>query len=181
MTLSSESTTGRLLVATPSLGDPNFFRTVIFVLDHNEDGAIGVVLNRPSAISIEEAVPKWSDLAPRPAVVFTGGPVVRNVAICLAGVEPGAPVEGITLVGDAVGVVDLRLEPDELGRGLRGLRIFVGYAGWGSGQLESEISSGAWAVVPVESEDVLAKAPDRLWYLAAVRTGARIAWFASIN
>jgi len=168
---------GRLLVAAPLLSDPNFERTVVLIVEHDGDGTVGLVLNRPSSIPVVEAVASWvvvTSLAP-PAVIFGGGPVAPDVAMGLGRVRHQPP-----LVGD-VGLVDLGAQPgqppasDEPGRSGRParpggegdpdhpMRLFAGYAGWGPSQLSDELDAGAWYVVDAEESDVLSPQPSVLW------------------
>ena len=160
-----EALTGRLLVATPSLEDPNFDRTVILLLQHDEvDGAMGLVLNRPSGLPIEEELGAWGEKAAPPDEVFIGGPVQPEVAIALGWLAPGheAP-EGVQpVLDDRIGVVDLRRQPADMPE-LTAVRVFAGYAGWGGGQLEHEIERGDWFVVDARADDVFSAAPDALW------------------
>ena len=100
---------GRLLVATPGLVDPNFDRTVILMLDHTDEGAIGLVLNRPSELDLEEPLPAWSPLASAPSVVFVGGPVSPSAAIALA--RGDSEIDGWTQVFPGVGIIDVSREP----------------------------------------------------------------------
>lgn len=146
---------GRLLIASPVLEDPNFFRTVVLLLQHDEDGALGVVLNRRSAEPIEDHLPAWAPAAAAPQVVFVGGPVEPAMAIGLTAGETGA--EPSALPG--VRMLDFA-EPDPAGGPVR---IFSGYAGWGATQLEAELEEGAWMVVEAEVGDVFTDQPDRLW------------------
>jgi putative transcriptional regulator len=154
---------GKLLVAAPMMHEPTFARTVISVLEHNEEGALGVVINRPGDASLIEVVPPVADLASQPAVLFAGGPVEPQAAIALGVVDADAAQEGWRPVVHPVVTVDLDVDPTVLAGALRELRVFAGYAGWSAGQLESEVAQGAWYVVeslPLDAFDAL---PDRLW------------------
>ena len=161
-TVESSSLSGQLLISSPSLSDPNFDRTIVLLLDHDGDGALGLVLNRPSDLQVAEVLPNWSDHVAPPSLVFQGGPVADGVAIGLARPAGSDPPEGWSTVIDDVGVVDLSADP-ATAHGLRSLRIFSGYAGWSPGQLEGELSLGAWFVVDAEGDDVLGPEPERLW------------------
>jgi putative transcriptional regulator len=171
---------GRLLVATPTLEDSNFRRSVVFLLAADEDGALGVVLNRPSETPVSEIVPHWSPLASSPGVLFVGGPVQPNAAICVGrnASGPSDDVEGYSHLVDDLGTVDLHKEPDEIEVRLRGLRVFSGYSGWGPGQLEEEIGAGAWVVLESSPEDVLASDPEALWERVLRRQGGWLAVLA---
>lgn len=160
---------GRLVVATPALGDPNFAHTVVFLLDAGETGALGVVLNRPSDVEVADTLPAWEPLTAHPRVMFVGGPVQPEavVALCPADLQS----EAIQPVGAGIGIVDLRADPLALIGSAKGVRLFAGYAGWGGGQLEEEIDSGGWFVVPPTAEDVFAADPDQLWVRVLERQG----------
>jgi len=140
-----ESLAGSLLVATPVLFDPNFYRTVVLLLQHDEDGCLGVVLNRPSDEPVSEHLPDWAPRVPDPGTVHFGGPVDPAVAIglALAGEGMSTPVPGLSLV-------DLSEPPDESSHPVR---IYAGYSGWGADQLEAEIATGSWYVVQASPED----------------------------
>ncbi len=163
--------TGRLLVSTPALTEANFDRTVIAVLEHARDGgALGVVLNRPSEVQVDEPVPGWGELAAPPGVVFVGGPVQPTAAIALGWCRSGgATADGpaSTSAREAVmeGVVAVDLDDDPVlgGAHLRGVRIFAGYAGWSAGQLEDEMAEGAWFVVDGDAGDVFTDDTEGLW------------------
>lgn len=175
------SLAGRLLVATPLLGDPNFERTVILLLTHSEeDGAFGVVLNRASETEVLELVPRWSTHAAEPGLMFIGGPVGASavVAVGVADGEPPQDSAGWLTVAGRLGTVDLNLDPTDLSLELAGVRLFAGSAGWMAGQLEGEIADQAWWVLPSHPEDVLTPEPAGLWRLVLRRQAAPISWFA---
>ncbi|SEN59600.1 YqgE/AlgH family protein [Actinacidiphila rubida] len=163
------SLTGRLLVATPKLADPNFDRAVVLLLDHDVEGTLGVVLNRPTPVGVRDVLEPWAALAGVPPVVFQGGPVSLDSALGLAvvpgepGPEEGGGVLGWRRVHGAIGLVDLEAPPELLAAELGSLRIFAGYSGWGPGQLEKELVDGAWYVVESEPGDVSAPDPERMW------------------
>lgn len=157
------SLTGRLLVATPMLVDPNFDRTVVLVLDHDEDGTLGVVVNRPTTVSVNDVLPAWTDLSVEPPVVFQGGPVALDSALGVACVVGGAEPLGWRRVSGAVGLVDLDAPPEVLAAEVVAFRVFAGYAGWGSGQLEGEVRQGAWYVVDAQPSDAFNPVPQELW------------------
>ncbi|PYC63074.1 hypothetical protein C7C46_33240 [Streptomyces tateyamensis] len=160
------SHTGRLLVATPVLTDPNFVRSVVLLLDHDGQGALGVVLNRPSPVEVSDVLDGWAELAGDPQVVFQGGPVGLDSALAVA-VMPGEPGPeeplGWRRVHGAIGLVDLDAPPQLLAGELGALRVFAGYAGWTPGQLEAEIAEGAWFLVEAEPGDISCRRPERLW------------------
>jgi putative transcriptional regulator len=169
--------TGHLLVATPSLSDPNFARTVVLVLDHDESGTLGVVVNRPTAVPVADVLPSWQAFATDPGVLFHGGPVAVDSALGLA-VLPGqgdAEPPGWRRVVDGLGLVDLDAPPEVLAAGMADLRIFAGYSGWGTGQLEGELDEGAWYVVPSHARDVFSVEPSSLWRTVLRRQGGELA------
>lgn len=152
---------GTLLVAGPALVDPNFRRTVVLVGEHGPDGAMGVVLNRPSPVSVAEAVPPLAELAGADALVHVGGPVEPRAVVVLAQfAEPG---RAESLVVETVGFLPAEV-PDVAALGpLDGVRVFAGYAGWAPGQLEEELVEGAWLVLRGRAADVFTETPERLW------------------
>ncbi|WP_198545762.1 YqgE/AlgH family protein [Actinacidiphila yeochonensis] len=179
------SLTGRLLVATPKLADPNFDRAVVLLLDHDGEGALGVVLNRPTPVGVGDVLEPWAGLAVAPQVVFQGGPVSLDSALGLAVVpgEPGVDRDGDLLgwrrVHGAIGLVDLEAPPELLAPELSSLRIFAGYAGWGPGQLERELVDGAWYVVDSEPGDVSSPSPQLLWRAVLRRQRNELAMVAT--
>jgi len=134
-----DSLKGQLLVAGPGLHDPNFWRTVVLVGEHSDEGALGVVLNRSSETTVEEATPELASLAEEMGNVYVGGPVQPSAVVVLA--DFVEPPEEDALVVDSVGFLPAEIDPDELGE-LRRARVFVGYAGWGPGQLDAELDEG---------------------------------------
>lgn len=167
-----ESLKGKLLVATPLLQEPTFGRTVIALLEHTAaDGAIGVVINRPTTAPIGAVLPSVAELVTPPAVVFDGGPVSPQTAIALANTRPGADAVGVAPVVPPLATVDLDADPTLLAASLRTLRVFAGYAGWSAGQLEGEIAEGAWYVVESLPADPFVTDPDRLRAVVLQRQG----------
>lgn len=171
-------TRGRLLVATPDLRDPNFIRTVVLMLEHNEDGALGVVLNRRSDTDVAELFPTWTAAVADPSVAFVGGPVAPESVIALARADSDEAPGWVPVVG-GLGTVDLARDRHEIGAEVEVVRIFAGYAGWGPGQLEGELVAGGWFVFDARPEDPFSADPDGLWSAVLRRQGGRIAWFAS--
>ncbi len=167
---------GKLLVASPNLLDPNFARAVVLLLAHSEQGALGLVLNRPTVTSVASPLPEWSDLASEPSVIFVGGPVSEGT-ICLARVKPeiSVPSTGYLPLQGTLGTVDLESDPAFVAPCVEALRIFAGYAGWGSGQLEVEMAEGAWWAVDATDEDVFSADVKDLWKRALRRQGGRLA------
>jgi putative AlgH/UPF0301 family transcriptional regulator len=169
---------GSLLVAMPSLTDPTFAGSVVFVLDHNDTGTLGVVLGRPSQVEIRDVLPGWCDLAVDPGVFHVGGPCETDTALCLATGPPGPLDEesGLRRVAGEVCLVDLDVDPAALEDRVSGLRVFAGYAGWSPGQLAGEVAEGAWACVPGTSADVLSgRAGPELWRHVMGRQTGRLA------
>jgi putative transcriptional regulator len=163
---------GRLLVATPLLREPTFARTVVAMIEHDDDnGAVGVVINRPLGLSVAEVVPAVADLATAPSLLFDGGPVSPTTAIALGMAAPGAEAEGWAYVVPPLVTVDLDHDPALLAASLRALRVFAGYAGWGPGQLEQEIEEGAWYVVDALPTDAFESDPSGLWTSVLRRQG----------
>jgi putative transcriptional regulator len=172
-----ESLQGHLLIAGPGLIDPNFWRAVVLVGEHSEEGALGVVLNRSSETSVEEAVPELALLAQGMGVVHVGGPVQPSAVVVLADfVEPD---DADSLVLDSVGFLPSEVEPGSLGE-MRRARVYVGYAGWGPGQLDDELEEGSWIVEPALPEDVFTDDPEGLWSAVLRRKGGPFSVLASM-
>ena len=160
---------GKLLVATPVIGNGIFDRSVVLIIEHDEtEGAFGVVLNRPSTTEVEGALPEWSPLAASPSVVFVGGPVNPEAAICLARVSHPEADGWVRVVG-SVGALDLSQDADLLAAVVDEVRLYAGYAGWTVGQLEDEIEAGAWFVVDSYPGDAFSPRSSRLWRLVLRR------------
>jgi putative transcriptional regulator len=175
-----ESVRGRLLVATPTLYDPNFFRTVVLALEHRDDGALGVVLNRPSETVVGETLPDWSGVVTDPTVVFVGGPVSPDAAIGLARAgNPDDDADGWAPLFGHLGTIDLGRSPRDLRVEVQNLRVFAGYAGWSAGQLDGELDSGGWFVVDAAPDDVFTSDPGGLWASVLRRQGGKLAMFAA--
>jgi putative transcriptional regulator len=152
---------GRLLIATPLLGDPSFTRTVVYLLEHDGGGTVGVVVNRPSHTPVGQVLPDWHDAVTGPAVVFGGGPVQPDGALCLGQLAADGP--GVKRVVGGVGTVDLDAEVPVVAGLTSRLRIFAGHSGWAPGQLDDEIAEGGWWVVPGSADDLFSEAPRTLW------------------
>ncbi|HSK26881.1 MAG TPA: YqgE/AlgH family protein [Jiangellales bacterium] len=163
------SLAGRLLVATPALTEPNFARSVVLLLEHGDEGALGVIVNRPTEIPVSEVLPEWQPVVSRPGVLFQGGPVSLDGALGLvapagAGLPPGARA-----VPGGLALVDLDTPTEEVLPQISGARIFAGYAGWGAEQLEGEIEEGAWYVVDALPVDAFRADAADLWRLVLRR------------
>jgi putative transcriptional regulator len=168
--MDADSLTGRLVVATASLPDPNFALTAALILEHSEHGAVGVVLNRPSSVDVQQIVPGWSSAVAEPQVMFIGGPVMPSAVIAI-GRRGAYPPPGWQPIFSEIGVVDLEADPALVVPGLRALRLFSGYAGWAAGQLESEIGTGAWFVIDATPSDPFWAEPPELWRRVLTRQG----------
>jgi putative transcriptional regulator len=195
--LDGPSTRGRLLVATPPLGDPHFDRTVIYVLEHSEAGAVGLVLNRtgtaagrapaetlrdaPMALDDVDAtldvLAAWQPLLAPPRRMFVGGPVGDDSLIAVAAGVGRSP-ETWGALTPSIGTVDLTVAPDEAAEQIERVRIFRGYAGWAPGQLDVELDEGAWMVFDAVDDDVFTERPDQLWRDVVRRQGGSLAWIA---
>jgi putative transcriptional regulator len=172
----AESLAGRLLLATPLLSDPNFMRTTVFIAEHSPEGAVGVVLNRPSDTDVAGVLPAWGSAVTTPAVVFVGGPVAQEGALALARIGGlNLPDAGFQPVVAGFGVVDLDSDSALLAPHLASLRVYAGYAGWGPGQLDAEIAEGAWYVVDGAPDDVFCRRPEVLWRDVLRRQGGELA------
>lgn len=157
---------GTLLLANTDLFEPTFRRSVIYVVEHNDGGTLGVVLNRPSETAIYNVLPQWTDLAARPKTMFIGGPVKRDAALCLGTLRVGADpdgVEGLRHVAGRIVMVDLDADPEMIAALVEGVRIFAGYSGWTIGQLEGEIERDDWIVLSALPSDVLLQPRVDLW------------------
>lgn len=162
---------GQLLIAAPSLVDPNFRKTVVLIAEHTADGAMGLVINRQAPASVADAAPQLAGFAGEGAMVFVGGPVDRGSVFLLADFEE--PDESGSIVLLDLGTLDPSGEPDLTGRPTRHARVFAGYAGWGPGQLESELEEDAWIVEEPADGDIFSDEPDRLWSRVLRRKGGQ--------
>jgi len=154
----------RILVAAPMLTDPEFFRAVVFLLEHDDQGTVGVIINRPSHTPVGQILPDWQDVMSDPAVVFHGGPVQRDGALGLGRLASTPAVgPGLRAVSGGLALVDLDSDPVQTASGASSMRVFAGHAGWSAGQLDAEIEEGAWFVVPGDLDDVFAVEPGGLW------------------
>lgn len=175
--------TGSALVAASSLADPNFRRTVVLVIEYRPGGSsLGVVLNRPSQVPVEDVLPRWAPHLGSPEALYLGGPVQQQAALCVAALPAGldaGSVDGVVGVRGSLALVDLDTDAELLAPRLSGLRVFAGYAGWGEGQLDAEIARGDWYVVPALPDDVLAPAGVDLWGRVLRRQGMPLAMLAT--
>jgi putative transcriptional regulator len=166
-----ENLVGSLLVATSVISDPNFRKAVVLVIEHGDEGALGVVLNRRAALPVEEAAPILAGLVEAGATLHLGGPVSPQAAIVLA--ELGSADLASTIVLGSIGVlpVDTAEEVAAAEGSVIRARVFAGYAGWGPGQLEGEVAESAWIVEPASAEDVFTEEPADLWASTLRRKG----------
>lgn len=162
-----DSLQGQLLVSAPSLLDPHFRRTVVLIAHHDDDGAMGLVLTRPSDVAAADAVPSLAGLPGAEDAVHVGGPVQPEAFMVLA--EFDDVTEAAAPILDDVGFVPAEAEPEDLS--IRRLRLFSGYAGWSAGQLEAELAEPSWIVVPAVADDAFAPDPDQLWRAVLQRAG----------
>ena len=171
---------GRLLVAAPLLTEDAFVRTVVYLLEHDGGGSVGVVINRPSHTPVGHVLPDWQDAVAEPGVVFSGGPVQQDGALCL-GLSVEVPAEapgqqgllpdsgGLRPVAAGVCTVDLDGDVELLSAMTTRLRVFAGHSGWAGGQLEEELETGAWFVVEGSPGDVFSESPAGLWKSVLLR------------
>ncbi len=169
---------GRLLVASPTLFDPNFYRSVVFVMAHNDDGAVGVVLDRPLDLAAADYVEEWQPMLTPPSRVYEGGPVQRETAIGVARRIGFGPSDTWEPVLGSLGFIDLGLAPTDI-PGVEDLRVFSGYAGWGPDQLDLEIALGSWFPVSASVDDVFDPVPHTLWQRVLKRQGSGLALYAN--
>lgn len=175
---------GQLLLASPILAEP-FARAVIYVIEHDESGALGVVLNTPSTLDVSEILPQWRPAVTGDPVVYSGGPVALDTALGLGVLEAevstdlSGDVPGFRQVEGRYGLVDLDADAQELGMQLASLRIFAGYAGWSPGQLDTEIAEGSWAVVEVGDpvSEVFAGDGEEQWARILRRQPGTLPWW----
>jgi putative transcriptional regulator len=173
----SQPSAGMLLLATPALLDPNFADSVVLLLDVDDNGALGVVLNRPSGVPVDAVLEGWAGVVAEPGVLFQGGPVGTEGALAVALLrDPEDVPVGFRPVEGRLGLVDLDAPVELLEGSLAGLRIFAGYAGWGAEQLDGEIEEGSWYVVPAETWDAFRDDTTDLWRDVLRRQPGELAW-----
>ena len=171
---------GDLLIASVLLADGVFNQTVVLVLDADTDGALGVILNEISQTLLESVLPDWAGSVSEPQLLFHGGPVSPNGAICLASLaSPEEEPPGWRRLFDTVGLLHLDTPIEIVAGAYRDLRIFAGYSGWGTGQLEAEIAEGMWHVVSASYDDVFGGRPLELWRTALRRQRTELAYFST--
>jgi len=164
------------------LDDPNFERAVIYMVEHHDEGALGLILNRPSEESLNDPLEGWIAAQSDPPTVFSGGPVEHDALIALA--RPSEPVDEtlgfLAPLTGSIASADLAADPELVVGTIVDLRVFRGYAGWGSGQLEAEIDSGSWLVLDSDPDDVFTAEPDELWRTVLRRQPGRLGWLAGV-
>jgi putative transcriptional regulator len=165
-----DSLRGQLLIATASLLDPNFRRTVVLVAEHGEEGAMGLVLNRPSPTDVAEAVPALEAMVEPGTALYLGGPVQPESVVVLG--EFRDPEEAAVVVSGRIGFMPADSEPEEIAEATDRIRVFAGYAGWSVDQLEEEIAEGSWIVEPARPDDIFGDDLD-LWGAVLRRKGGR--------
>lgn len=158
---------GSLLVSATDLVEPTFRRTVVYIVEHNESGSFGVVLNRLSDTAVGAVLPRWVPLAAEPKALFVGGPVRRDSALCLGTLRAGGAtadgVPGLRRIDGRVVMLDLDSDPHVVGPLVEGVRIFAGYAGWSAGQLDGELKNRDWMVLSALPQDLLVPVGPDLW------------------
>jgi putative transcriptional regulator len=156
---------GRLLIASTTLNEPTFARTVIYLLEHDSGGTVGVVLNRPSHTPVGQVLPDWHDAVSEPAVIFGGGPVMPDGALCLAqlNARQSEPSPGLRRLAGALATVDLDGDVDAIQESATRMRVFAGHSGWAAGQLADEMGDGSWYVVDGMLDDAFTPQPATLW------------------
>jgi putative transcriptional regulator len=168
-----DSLRGKLLVASPALVDPNFFRTVVLITEHNDEGAMGIVLNRPSEMLVAEVVSELAAVAGHEAPVFVGGPVQPDALVLLA---EFADLEAAAWIVVAdVGLASADVDLDELAGAVRRGRVYAGYSGWGPGQLEAEMEVDSWIVEPPLPAELFPEDPESMWSDVLARKGGQYA------
>jgi putative transcriptional regulator len=170
-----DSLRGKLLIASPALLDPNFARTVVFITEHNDDGAMGIVLNRPSESSVESVVPPLAEIAGGEPI-YVGGPVQAEALVLLADFS-NADAAAWIVVAD-VGLASADVDLDELADAVRRGRVYAGYSGWGEGQLEAEIEIDSWIVEAPLPAELFPEDPATLWSDVLARKGGQYALIA---
>jgi putative transcriptional regulator len=169
------SVRGKLLIASPALVDPNFARTVVFITEHNEEGAMGIVLNRPSETSVESVVPELAEIAGGEPV-YVGGPVQPEALVLLA--DFSDPDAAAWIVVADVGLASADVDLDELAGTVRRGRVYAGYSGWGPGQLEAEMEIDSWIVEAPLPAELFPEDPATLWSDVLARKGGQYALIA---
>jgi putative transcriptional regulator len=170
-----ESLRGKLLVASPALVDPNFARTVVFLTEHNEEGAMGIVLNRPSDTAVDTVVAELAEIAGGEPV-YVGGPVQPEALVLLAEFTDLEAAAWI-VVAD-VGLASADVDLGDLAEAVRRGRVYAGYSGWGPGQLEAEMEVDSWIVEAPLPAELFPDDPATLWSGVLNRKGGQYSLIA---
>ena len=170
-----DSLRGKLIVASPALVDPNFARTVVLITEHNEEGAMGIVLNRPAETMVEEVLPELASIA-ADETLFVGGPVQQDAIVLLA--EFADPQAAAWIVAADVGLAAADRDLDELATAVRRGRLYAGYSGWGPSQLDAELELDSWIVEPPLPAELFLDDPDALWSDVLARKGGQYSLIA---
>jgi putative transcriptional regulator len=173
-----ESLRGQFLVAAPSLEDPSFWRTVVLVAEHSEEGALGVILNRATEHTVAEVAPELVPLCGAETPLHLGGPVQSQGIVVLA--EFADPESAAVIATGALGLLSAETDIEEAPEAVRRARPYAGHAGWGPGQLDEELEREDWILAPVRPEDVFTDAPDDLWRRVLRRLGGQYALVARL-
>jgi putative transcriptional regulator len=175
----AESLAGKLLIASLRITEPTFFRTVVLICAHDENGALGLVLNRPLTTEpVSRHLPQYEPFVQSPANIFNGGPVETSAALALARWKDWLITPTPNLVVGRVGILDLAKPIEEVEAGVEEVRVFAGYAGWTGGQLEEELGQESWFVVDATPEDAFTRNPETLWRDVLRRQPGKLAMFA---
>lgn len=171
---------GSLLISSATLQDPSFARSLVLVVDSDDDGSLGVILNRPSATPVGEVLSAWSDVTTAPQVLFSGGPVEGNAALALARLSGPRRPDAWQPLTPTIGVVDLDRPAEDYVGLVSAVRVYAGYAGWGAGQLDREIEEGSWHLAAAEDHDLFSTTPDTLWRQVLRRQPGEVAMLATM-
>lgn len=170
-----DSLRGQLLIASPQLIDPNFDRAVVLITEHGDEGAMGIVLNRPSEADVDGVIPDLSSIA-GPEPIFVGGPVQPEALVVLG--EFADPAKAAWIVVADVGLVSAQADLGELPEAVRRGRVYAGFSGWGPGQLEEEVAEDAWIIEPPLPAELFPEDPETLWSDVLERMGGEYALVA---
>ena len=174
-----EPLSGRLLVAAPALRGSTFDNAVVLMLSHDGDGALGVIVNRPTEVRVGDVLPTWTEVVSEPRVVFQGGPVSLDSALGLVAVDGKDEPLGIRRVKGKLGVVDLDTPAEIVQPAVSAMRVFAGYAGWAPDQIEGEIDEGSWYVVDAEPTDAFWNDTDGMWQQVLRRQAGPLSFLAT--
>jgi putative transcriptional regulator len=168
---------GRFLIASRQLLDPHFAKTVVLLLEYHKQGAMGLIINRPSDMKLSAVLPEVEELQQRPDTIYLGGPVARTQLLLL--IRTSSPPEGsrhilhdIHLSSSQAVIQRMINDPEAEER----FRVYAGYAGWAPGQLDKEIASGGWHVLRADAETVFDKSAPEIWPELIHRSSAQWVW-----